>query len=81
MALLSKMTLTEENVFSKKRKKFFVNTRKADVLVSGMEKEEGIDVKHLIGNDDYNITISAYTITLTMPVVVVADVTDILFLL
>ncbi len=46
-----------------------------------MEKEEGIKVTHSTEDADYDIAITACTIALTMPVVVVADDTDLLILL
>jgi hypothetical protein len=75
---------TPDMLIKMKKKPFLANTRNKQkflhLLGSEMGKK-GIQVTHSLGDADYDIAMTACTIALTMPVVVVGDDTDLLILL
>ena len=76
---------TSDMLLKMKKKSFLANPKNKqkfiDLLGSEMVKEKGIQVRHSIGDADYDIVVSACTIAMTRPVVVVGDDTDLLILL
>lgn len=79
------VAFTPNMLLKMKKKSFLDNPRNKQkfirLLASELEKEVTIQVRHSPGDADYDIAMSACTIALTKPAVVVGDDTDLLILL